>query len=31
VWCAAGTTHSVFPVEIEALIGAIPGADVVAI
>ena len=30
VWCAAGTTHSVFPVEISALIDAIPGADVVA-
>src|SRR6201995_809393 len=31
VWCAAGTTHSVFPVQIAALIDAIPGADVVAI
>jgi prolyl-tRNA editing enzyme YbaK/EbsC (Cys-tRNA(Pro) deacylase) len=29
VWCAAGTTHSVFPVQISALIEAIPGADVV--
>ena len=30
VWCAAGTTHSVFPVEPAALIDAIAGADVVA-
>ena len=28
VWCAGGTPHAVFPVETEALIGAIPGADV---
>jgi prolyl-tRNA editing enzyme YbaK/EbsC (Cys-tRNA(Pro) deacylase) len=26
VWCAAGTSHAVFPVQIEALIGAIPEA-----
>jgi prolyl-tRNA editing enzyme YbaK/EbsC (Cys-tRNA(Pro) deacylase) len=26
VWCAGGTPHAVFPVETEALIGAIPGA-----
>ncbi|MGZ4169283.1 MAG: YbaK/EbsC family protein [Solirubrobacteraceae bacterium] len=26
VWCAAGTTHAVFPVEISALIDAIPDA-----
>jgi prolyl-tRNA editing enzyme YbaK/EbsC (Cys-tRNA(Pro) deacylase) len=26
VWCAAGTTHSVFPVATSALIDAIPGA-----
>jgi prolyl-tRNA editing enzyme YbaK/EbsC (Cys-tRNA(Pro) deacylase) len=31
VWCAAGTTHSVFPVGSAALIDALPGADVVAI
>ncbi len=31
VWCAAGTTHSVFGVQISALIDAIPGADVVAV
>jgi len=30
VWCAAGTTHTVFPVQTSALIDAIPGADVVA-
>jgi prolyl-tRNA editing enzyme YbaK/EbsC (Cys-tRNA(Pro) deacylase) len=29
VWCAAGTTHSVFPVGPEALIGAIPDATMV--
>ena len=28
VWCAAGTPHAVFPVSPEALIGAIPDADV---
>ena len=28
VWCAAGTPHAVFPVSPEALIAAIPGADV---
>jgi prolyl-tRNA editing enzyme YbaK/EbsC (Cys-tRNA(Pro) deacylase) len=28
VWCAGGTPHAVFPVETEALIGAIPEADV---
>jgi prolyl-tRNA editing enzyme YbaK/EbsC (Cys-tRNA(Pro) deacylase) len=28
VWCAAGTTHSVFGVEIAALIDAIPGATI---
>jgi prolyl-tRNA editing enzyme YbaK/EbsC (Cys-tRNA(Pro) deacylase) len=28
VWCAGGTPHAVFPVKTEALIGAIPGADV---
>jgi prolyl-tRNA editing enzyme YbaK/EbsC (Cys-tRNA(Pro) deacylase) len=28
VWCAGGTPHAVFPVNTEALIGAIPGADV---
>ena len=26
VWCAAGTTHAVFPVATSALIAAIPGA-----
>ncbi|HXD67943.1 MAG TPA: YbaK/EbsC family protein [Solirubrobacteraceae bacterium] len=31
VWCAAGTSHSVFGVQISALIEAIPGADVVAV
>ncbi len=29
VWCAAGTTHSVFPVEPGELIGAIPDATTV--
>jgi prolyl-tRNA editing enzyme YbaK/EbsC (Cys-tRNA(Pro) deacylase) len=29
VWCAAGTTHAVFPVAATALIDAIPGAEVV--
>jgi prolyl-tRNA editing enzyme YbaK/EbsC (Cys-tRNA(Pro) deacylase) len=29
VWCAAGTTHAVFPVQASALIGAIPEAEVV--
>jgi prolyl-tRNA editing enzyme YbaK/EbsC (Cys-tRNA(Pro) deacylase) len=29
VWAAAGTPHDVFAVNTEALIGAIPGADVV--
>jgi prolyl-tRNA editing enzyme YbaK/EbsC (Cys-tRNA(Pro) deacylase) len=28
VWCAGGTPHAVFPVETEALIAAIPRADV---
>ena len=28
VWCAGGTPHSVFPVATEALIAAIPGAEV---
>jgi prolyl-tRNA editing enzyme YbaK/EbsC (Cys-tRNA(Pro) deacylase) len=28
VWCAGGTPHAVFPVETEALIAAVPGADV---
>jgi prolyl-tRNA editing enzyme YbaK/EbsC (Cys-tRNA(Pro) deacylase) len=28
VWCAGGTPHAVFPVATEALIAAIPGADV---
>jgi len=28
VWCAAGTPHAVFPVATEALIGAIPNAEV---
>jgi len=28
VWCAAGTPHAVFPVATEALIAAIPDADV---
>jgi prolyl-tRNA editing enzyme YbaK/EbsC (Cys-tRNA(Pro) deacylase) len=28
VWCAAGTPHAVFPVATEALIAAIPQADV---
>jgi len=28
VWCAGGTPHAVFPVETEALIRAIPGAEV---
>jgi prolyl-tRNA editing enzyme YbaK/EbsC (Cys-tRNA(Pro) deacylase) len=28
VWCAGGTPNAVFPVATEALIGAIPGADV---
>ena len=28
VWCAAGTPHAVFPVETEALIAAIPDAQV---
>jgi prolyl-tRNA editing enzyme YbaK/EbsC (Cys-tRNA(Pro) deacylase) len=27
VWCAGGTPHAVFPVATEALIAAIPGAD----
>lgn len=29
VWCAAGTTHAVFPVQPSALIGAIPEAEIV--
>jgi prolyl-tRNA editing enzyme YbaK/EbsC (Cys-tRNA(Pro) deacylase) len=28
VWCAGGTPNAVFPVATQALIGAIPGADV---
>ena len=28
IWCAAGTPHAVFPVETEALIRALPAADV---
>jgi prolyl-tRNA editing enzyme YbaK/EbsC (Cys-tRNA(Pro) deacylase) len=28
VWCAAGTPHAVFPVETEALIQALPAAEV---
>ncbi|MFL5946560.1 MAG: YbaK/EbsC family protein [Gaiellaceae bacterium] len=28
VWCAGGTPHAVFPVETEALIAAVPAADV---
>jgi prolyl-tRNA editing enzyme YbaK/EbsC (Cys-tRNA(Pro) deacylase) len=28
VWCAGGTAHAVFPVDTEALIKAIPAADV---
>jgi len=28
VWCAGGTPHAVFPVATEALIAAIPDADV---
>ena len=28
VWCAGGTPHAVFPVDTEALIAAIPDADV---
>jgi prolyl-tRNA editing enzyme YbaK/EbsC (Cys-tRNA(Pro) deacylase) len=28
VWCAAGTPHAVFRIETDALIGAIPDADV---
>jgi len=31
VWCAAGTPHAVFPVAPEALIAAIPDADVRAV
>jgi prolyl-tRNA editing enzyme YbaK/EbsC (Cys-tRNA(Pro) deacylase) len=29
VWCAAGTTHTVFGIGISALIEAIPGAEIV--
>jgi prolyl-tRNA editing enzyme YbaK/EbsC (Cys-tRNA(Pro) deacylase) len=29
VWCAAGTTHAVFPVAAAALIDAVPGAEMV--
>jgi prolyl-tRNA editing enzyme YbaK/EbsC (Cys-tRNA(Pro) deacylase) len=29
VWCAAGTPHAVFEVDVEALIGALPSATVV--
>ena len=28
LWCAGGTPHAVFPVETEALIAAVPGADI---
>ena len=28
IWCAAGTPHAVFPVETEALIRALPAAEV---
>jgi prolyl-tRNA editing enzyme YbaK/EbsC (Cys-tRNA(Pro) deacylase) len=28
IWCAAGTPHAVFPVETEALIRALPSAEV---
>ena len=28
VWCAAGTPHAVFETDVEALIAAIPNADV---
>ena len=28
VWCAGGTPHAVFPVETEALISAVTGADI---
>jgi prolyl-tRNA editing enzyme YbaK/EbsC (Cys-tRNA(Pro) deacylase) len=28
VWCAGGTPHAVFPVATEALISAIPGAQI---
>jgi hypothetical protein len=28
VWCAAGTTHAVFPVATSDLISAIPYADI---
>ena len=31
VWCAGGTPNAVFPVATEALIAAIPGADVRAV
>jgi prolyl-tRNA editing enzyme YbaK/EbsC (Cys-tRNA(Pro) deacylase) len=31
VWCAAGTPHAVFRIETDALIGAIPNADVRAV
>jgi prolyl-tRNA editing enzyme YbaK/EbsC (Cys-tRNA(Pro) deacylase) len=31
VWCAGGTPHAVFPVETEALIAAIPDAEVLAV
>ena len=31
VWCAAGTPHAVFETDVEALIGAIPGAAVRAV
>ena len=31
VWCAGGTPHAVFPVETDALIAAVPGADIRAI
>jgi prolyl-tRNA editing enzyme YbaK/EbsC (Cys-tRNA(Pro) deacylase) len=31
VWCAAGTPHAVFRIDTDALIGAIPNADVRAV
>jgi prolyl-tRNA editing enzyme YbaK/EbsC (Cys-tRNA(Pro) deacylase) len=31
VWCAGGTPHAVFPVETEALIAAVPDAEIRAI
>ncbi len=28
VWCAAGTPHAVFEVDLDALLAAMPGAEV---